>query len=143
MRVSKIPFLALLSTGSFATLWWVQFASTGSHEPAEDLLLSFVLAALYGWPALFGLARSFGAGAFGRSIAAAAIALSPALVTLALFRCESYFAAVAWPSTAISIWAVAQVVAVPLAWAAARAWFENHGPLPNNSSKPTPLRGAA
>ena len=143
MRVLRLPFLALLSAGSFAVLWWVQFASTGAREPAENLLLSFVLAALYGWPALFGLARSLGAGAFGRSIIAAAIALSPALVTLALFGCKSYFAAAAWPATAIGVWVVAQVVAVPLAWASARAWFAHHGPLPNNSSKPTPLRGAA
>lgn len=145
MRVSKIPFLALLSAGSFATLWWAQFASASAsgHAPVRELLLSFVLAALYGWPALFGLARSLGAGSFGRSIPAAAIALSPTLVTLALFGCESFLATAAWPATAIEIWMVAQVVPVPPAWAAARAWFAGHGAPPGNSYKPAPLHAAA
>jgi hypothetical protein len=123
VRDRKVPVLGLLSAALFAALWWLKFVGTEGQAPSRALVVSFVLALLHGWPALFALMRSPGAGPFGRSVRAALIVLAPVAVVLALAACDVLLPAAAWPDTATGIWLFCQLVAVPACWALARLDF--------------------
>jgi hypothetical protein len=128
VRDLKIPILGSLSVALFAALWWLEFVGIEGKVPSRALAISFVLALLHGWPALFALARSLGAGAFGRSTRAALIVLGPVAVTLALAVCDVLVPDASWPDTGMGIWVVCQLVAVPACWGFARLDFARRRP---------------
>ena len=114
------PVLAPLALLLFVALWALQWAVFPELAGHRRVLASLGLALLYGWPALFALARSVGAGAFGRSLRAALIVLAPVGVTLVLMAAGLALPGAAWPGLAAGVWMFAQLVAVPAAWVVAR-----------------------
>lgn len=126
MRGVKLPILGILSVAVFVALWGLEFMRVDGQATPRALAIGFVLALLYGWPALFALARSFGAGPFGRSLRATAIVLGPVAVTLALAT-YGLLVPSSVPDDAMGVWLFCQLVAVPACWAFARLDFARRG----------------
>ncbi|MBJ6980890.1 hypothetical protein [Luteimonas sp. MC1572] len=120
----RIPVLAPLALVLFLALVALQFAGQAHLGAGERLLASVVLAMLFGWPALFAIARSLRAGPFGHSLRAAAIVLAPVGVTLVFAAWVLMAPGARWPGLAAGMWLFAQLVVVPACWAAARRDFE-------------------
>jgi hypothetical protein len=117
------PVLGPLALLLFVALWALQWAVFPELSGQRRVLASLVLALLYGWPALFALARSVGAGAFGRSLRAALIVLAPVCVTLVLVAAALAHPGAAWAELAAGAWMFVQLVAVPASWVVARMDF--------------------
>ena len=111
----------------FVALWALQWAVFPELAGPRRVLAGLVLTLLCGWPALFALARSVGAGAFGRSARVALIVLAPVGVTLVLVAAALALPGAAWPGLATGVWMFVQLVAVPASWVVARMDFARQG----------------
>ena len=131
--------LALLSALALATCWLALYLPTPGTEPSEDLLMSLGMLLLVGLAPLFNLAKGLGRSPVARCWAAAGIVSMPSFAAAGV----SVLGAVAPEAGVAGGWFLIQFIAVPVAWAVGASYLERHRPLPNNSSKPTPLRGAA
>lgn len=120
----RFPVLGPLSLLLFLALWALEFVREAELGPVQRLLASFVLAVLYGWPALFAMVRSLRAGPFGRALRPALIVLAPVGVTLAFASWLALAPGSTWPALAAGLWLFAQLGVVPLCWAMARMDFE-------------------
>ena len=140
--VTRKP-LAILSVlqlfGCAATI----FVGSSSGALEERFLASLLAAGWVCWPAVYNLYRGLRANPIAASSRTALILATPASLSIVylivLLRDPD-------PQSAIAIlfFPVIHVVILPLAWAVGRGYFDYFArPLPNNSSKPTPLRGAA
>lgn len=128
-RMNRIPTLALLSLLAFLALWALEFVELADLAGRDRMLASLVVATLFGWPALFALVRSVGAGAFGLALRPALIVLAPVVVMLWLRACGVLFDA-GWTQKAAGLWLFAQLAVVPGCWALARTMEsrERHRP---------------
>lgn len=118
-----LPVLGPLALLLFLALWAVQWAVFPELAAGKRVLAGLLLALVYGWPALFALARSVRSGAFGRSLRPALIVLAPVGVALALVTAGLARPDAAWPGRAAGVWLFLQLVAVPACWIAARMDF--------------------
>lgn len=129
----RVPVLAGLALAVFLAMWAVEFAAMRDMSGGVRVLGSLVMAVLFGWPALFALARSVGAGAFGQAMRPALTVLAPVLAMLALRALVALLPDAGWPGIVAGIWLFAMLAAVPFAWVMARGEFARRRSVPGQA----------
>jgi len=124
-----------------ATCWGACFVILASHgHPVGALAFSAWVA----WPALFNLAKGLLGCDLAHSLRASLIVSVSSALSVLLVIFVALIAKDPQSPLALVFWPLGQFVLLPIFWAVGRGFFEYvERPLSNNSSKPTPLRGAA